>query len=76
MWIQNHYSIWDSDQTIPVQEGLSSLCKWDGTVTNAGGDMNGRSGNLAEEDVYVWKVKLLDVFDKSHTYIGHVNVVK
>jgi hypothetical protein len=38
--------------------------------------MNGRSGMLAQEDVYVWKVRLTDIFDRVHTYIGHVSIVK
>ena len=41
-----------------------------------GADMNGGSGQLAQEDVYVWKVKLTDVFTKQHNYIGHVSIVK
>jgi predicted RNA-binding protein len=39
-------------------------------------DMSGGSGKVVQEDVYVWKVKLTDVFDKAHTYIGRVSVVK
>lgn len=57
-------------------EGLSSACTWDGTVTNRGADMNGKSGERVQEDVYVWKVKLTDIFDRKHDYIGHVNVVR
>ena len=58
------------------EEGLSSVCKWDGTVTNKGADLNGSSGQLVQEDVYVWKVALTDIFNKEHKYIGHVSVVK
>jgi hypothetical protein len=58
------------------QDGMSSACKWDGKVVAGGVDMNGRSGRLAQEDVYVWKVELTDVFNRDHQYIGHVNVVK
>lgn len=58
------------------QDGLSSFCKWDGKVQNKGMDMNGSSNQLAQEDVYVWKVRLTDIFDKKHTYIGHVNIVR
>jgi hypothetical protein len=39
-------------------------------------DLSGGSGQLAQEDVYVWKVQLTDVFDKKHNYIGCVSVVK
>jgi gliding motility-associated-like protein len=41
---------------------------WDGKA-NHGSDM-------AQQDVYVWKVKLTDVFDKKHNYIGTVTIVK
>jgi gliding motility-associated-like protein len=57
-------------------EGLSSDCQWNGVVTNRGMDMNGHSGKLAQEDVYVWKVELVDIFEKKHNYIGHVNIVR
>ena len=67
---------WDSDITVPRQEGLASACRWDGIVAQGGGDMSGNSGELAQEDVYVWKVSLLDIFNKRHTYIGHVNIVR
>ena len=58
------------------QDGLSSFCKWDGVVVQGGQDMSGNSGTMAQEDVYVWKVKLTDIFEKHHDYIGHVNIVK
>lgn len=43
---------------------------WDAKVLHA------NSGKLVQEDVYVWKVVLTDVFDKKHTYIGHVSVIR
>jgi len=58
------------------QDGLSSYCKWNGVVENQGADLNGNSGTMAQEDVYVWKVALTDIFDKKHNYIGHVTIVK
>ena len=58
------------------QDGLSSACKWNGTVSNGGADLNGKSGTQVQEDVYVWKVKLTDIFNTEHKYIGHVSVVK
>ncbi len=67
---------WDNDATNPKQEGLPSFCKWDGKVVKGGVDMGGGSNQLAQEDVYVWKVRLVDIFDKKHMYIGHVNVVR
>lgn len=45
-------------------------CMWDGKV-EAGG-----SNQLVQQDVYVWKVKLLDIFGETHKYIGTVTVVK
>jgi gliding motility-associated-like protein len=41
---------------------------WDGRA-NYGAE-------VAQQDVYVWKVKLTDVFDKKHNYIGTVTIVK
>ncbi|HEY4797771.1 MAG TPA: PKD domain-containing protein [Bacteroidia bacterium] len=58
------------------QDGLSSACKWDGKVDPGGIDMSGSSHTLSQEDSYVWKVKLTDVFDKGHTYIGNVNIIR
>ncbi len=63
---------WDGFQ----QDGMSSACKWDGVVEKGGMDMNGNSKNLAQEDVYVWKVALTDIFNKQHTYTGQVNIVR
>lgn len=58
------------------QDGMPSACTWNGTVVNGGVDMNGKSGQQVQEDVYVWKVKLTDIFNKKHEYIGHVSVVR
>ncbi|MBI4931368.1 MAG: PKD domain-containing protein [Bacteroidetes bacterium] len=52
------------------QDGMSSACKWDGKVEG------GNSSQQVQEDVYVWKVRLTDIFDKVHTYVGHVSSVK
>jgi gliding motility-associated-like protein len=41
---------------------------WDGRAN--GGD------DVAQQDVYVWKVRLTDVFGKKHNYIGTVTLVK
>jgi gliding motility-associated-like protein len=40
---------------------------------------NGRANNgqeLAQQDVYVWKVELKDIFNKPHNYIGTVTLIK
>jgi gliding motility-associated-like protein len=64
------YEIWVFDRwgnliftTTDINEG------WDGTV-------QGKSGEICQEDVYVWKVVLRDVFNKKHKYIGHVSLIK
>jgi hypothetical protein len=71
-----HYTGKNTDWDGNGQDGMPSVCKWDGIVVPGGPDMNGKSGALAQEDVYVWKVKLTDIFKKQHNYIGHVSVVK
>ncbi len=42
--------------------------KWDGKAN--GGGVN------VEIDVYVWKVDLIDVFNKKHNYVGTITLVK
>ncbi len=37
---------------------------------------NNLSNDVGQEDVYVWKIKLTDVFEKKHVYIGHVTLVR
>ena len=41
---------------------------WDGTV-------QGKPG-LVQQDVYTWKVKLKDVFNRNHDYVGHVTLLR
>jgi len=41
---------------------------WDGRAKNG--------SEIAQQDVYVWKVKLTDVFEKTHDYMGTVTLVK
>jgi gliding motility-associated-like protein len=41
---------------------------WDGKVKG--------KAELAQEDVYVWKIDITDAFNKEHQYIGHVTLVK
>lgn len=41
---------------------------WDGKV-------QGKSKEV-QQDTYVWKVKLVDVLGKKHSYVGHVSIVK
>lgn len=42
--------------------------KWDGKANHG--------SEIAQQDVYVWKVKLTDVLGKKHNYIGTVTLVK
>lgn len=42
---------------------------WDGKV-------QGKSGQICQEDVYVWKAIVTDIFEKKHKYIGHVTLIK
>ncbi|MBN8703143.1 MAG: gliding motility-associated C-terminal domain-containing protein [Bacteroidetes bacterium] len=40
---------------------------------------NGRRDNkleLVQQDVYVWKARVTDIFDQAHQYIGHVTVLR
>lgn len=85
IWLFDRWGnqVWDcryegknTDWDGPKQDGMSSFCKWDGIVEKGGADMSGGSKQLTQEDVYVWKVNLTDIFDKTHTYIGHVNVIR
>ena len=47
------------------------------TDINTGWDGRANNGELiAQQDVFVWKVKLKDVFGKYHDYIGTVTLVK
>ncbi|MEO6903011.1 MAG: PKD domain-containing protein [Bacteroidia bacterium] len=41
---------------------------WNGKVKNG--------QEIAQQDVYVWKVKIIDIFNKTHDYLGKVTLVK
>lgn len=41
---------------------------WDGKANNG--------SEMAQQDVYVWKVNLTDIFHKKHNFIGTVTIVK
>jgi len=43
---------------------------WDGRV------QGGSSGEFVQEDVYVWKVSIIDIKDQPHSYIGHVSKIR
>jgi gliding motility-associated-like protein len=42
---------------------------WDGKVA-------GKSGEIVQQDVYVWKATVVDVFGRKHKFIGDVSVIK
>ena len=63
------YHIWIFDRwgnmifnTKDINEG------WDGRANNG--------AEIAQQDVYVWKVQLKDIFGKKHDYIGTVTLVR
>lgn len=85
IWVFDRWGnqIWDchhtgknTDWDNQGQDGMSSFCQWDGKVVRGGLDMGGNTREFVQEDVYVWKVRLTDIFNKKHSYIGHVNVVR
>lgn len=85
IWVFDRWGnlIWDcgrSDDNVnwdqPGKDGLPSSCQWNGNVEKGGVDMSGSSGQGVQEDVYVWKVALKDIFNRRHQYIGNVNVVR
>ena len=41
---------------------------WDGKVQG--------SATLCQEDTYVWKIKCIDLLEKKHNLIGHVNLIR
>jgi gliding motility-associated-like protein len=42
---------------------------WDGKV-------QGGSGKLCQQDVYVWRVNIVDVYNKKHQLVGHVTIAR
>ncbi|HWY97860.1 MAG TPA: gliding motility-associated C-terminal domain-containing protein, partial [Bacteroidia bacterium] len=43
---------------------------WDGKV------QRGASGQIVQEDTYVYLIEVIDLFNKSHRYLGRVSVIK
>lgn len=68
-WKEYHLWIFDRWGNL-IFETDNKLKGWDGKVEE------GKSKEIVQEDTYVWKVKILDVFDKNHQYVGHVSVIK
>ncbi len=49
-------------------ETLDASKGWDGKANNG--------SEFAQQDVYVWKVELTDLFNSAHHYIGSVTIIK
>ena len=68
------YQLWIYDRwgnmiyTTGETENPASSKNWDGRANDG--------QEIAQQDVYVWKVQLRDVFKKRHHYIGTVTIVK
>lgn len=74
------YDIWIFDRWgNMVFHGRDLDDKWDGR-SNAEAEMDTffipLGKGVSQEDVYVWKVHLTDVFNKKHDYIGTVTLVR
>jgi gliding motility-associated-like protein len=64
------YEMWIFDRWGNMIYYTDNIAKpWDGTV-------QGKSGEIVQIDTYVWSAVVKDVFNKTHKYIGHVNVIK
>jgi gliding motility-associated-like protein len=64
------YEMWIFDRWGNMIYYTDNIAKpWDGTV-------EGKSGEIVQIDTYVWRAVVKDVFNKTHKYIGHVNVIK
>jgi|GEM_PF-440766 len=46
------------------------------TDINKGWDGKLKNGQAAEDNVYVWKVELLDLFKHYHEFVGHVSLIR
>ena len=63
------YSLWIFDRWgNEIFHGIDINDKWNGEVF--------QNGKICLEDVYVWKVHLIDVLGEKHDYIGHVTLVR
>lgn len=68
------YQLWIYDRwgnmiyTTGKSNNPESSRSWDGKANNG--------VEIAQQDVYVWKVELKDIFKKPHSYVGTVTLVK
>ena len=66
-WDLNQYDLWIFDRWgLMFHHTQDPYGGWNGT----------KNDHVVQEDTYVWKVNLLDVFGNSHNYHGTVTVVK
>jgi gliding motility-associated-like protein len=68
---------WNPDKyELMVFDRWGNLC-FETRDMNKGWDGKANNGSaVTQQDVYVWKVALTDIFNNSHDYIGSVTVVK
>ncbi|HRG53292.1 MAG TPA: PKD domain-containing protein [Bacteroidia bacterium] len=65
----NEYHIWIFDRW--------GNCVFNAKDINAGWDGRANNGqDIAQQDVFVWKVRLTDIFGKRHDYMGTVTLVR
>ncbi len=65
-----HFEMWVFDRWGNMIFYTSDLSKgWDGSVQGKGGD-------LAQQDTYVWKIKAKDLLGNKHNIIGHVSLIR
>ena len=66
MWIFDRWG--DLVYVTEKTKDPASAVPWDGHANNG--------SQRAQQDVYVWLVKLKDIHGESHSYIGHVSILK
>jgi gliding motility-associated-like protein len=68
-WDNSTFNMWIYDRWGNLIFKTQDLLKgWDGRIHS--------KGDVVQEDTYVWKVQLNDIFGKQHSYTGVVSVVK
>ena len=68
-WDPNDFNLWLFDRWgNMIYHNVDMNKGWDGKA-NGGKE-------IAQEDVYIWKVELKDIFGKSHAYKGILTLVK
>ena len=65
MWIYDRWGlmIYKADDTMSGE-----VIPWDGKVQG--------SNIPCQEDTYVYVVKIKDIFDRNHKFVGHVSLIK